>query len=143
MKFVLDTNVFNRVLDGRFTLSEIPDATGFVASQVQFCELGKTRDPVRRAALLETFHHINAETQPAAFSFDIPGAGWDEGKWTDGQCASSLRSDLEALKPKFNNWHDALIAEVALTNGFGLVTGDRNLEIVATKHGVRVIYVAA
>ena len=81
MKYILDTNIFNRIQDGRFELSSLPNATGFVATLVQVRELEATRDEKRRASLLATFREIAPELKPAAFSWDIPGAGWDEGEW--------------------------------------------------------------
>ena len=51
--------------------------------------------------------------------------------------------DLDELKQKINNLQDALIAEVALTSGFGLVTGDVLLKQVAERHGISVFFVDA
>lgn len=52
-----------------------------------------------------------------------------------------MKADLDALKIKPNNLHDALVAEVALEYGYGLVTADKNLQIVAEQHGIKVYYV--
>ena len=79
MKFVLDTNVFNRILDGRFSLSEIPNACGFVASKVQLEELKGTGDSLRRAELVAVFCQTDPEFVPAVFSLGVAGAGFDGG----------------------------------------------------------------
>jgi hypothetical protein len=141
MKYVLDTTIFNRILDGRFSLATLPDACGFVATKIQLSELKATNDPDRRAKLLSTFSDVAPEIEYASFSFDIPGAGLDEGGWREDYHATELRTDLEAMKPKINNWQDALIAEVALCGRYGLATSDRNLAIVAARHGIKVYLV--
>ena len=141
MKYVLDTNVFNRVLDGSFKLSTLTDACSFVATTIQVRELEAAPEP-RRAALLATFAEVAPDLAPAAFSFDIPGAGFDEGEWGSDDRVTKLRGALEALKPKFNNWQDALIAGVALKNGYGLATADGTLARVAANFGIKVYHLA-
>ena len=117
MKYVLDTNIFNRVLDGRFELSALPVGSAFVATTVQLEELRKTRDPARRAALIQIFEDVKPELVSPSFALDVAGAGLDEGSFRQSDAAARLHADLEAIKSKFNNWHDALIAEVALLHG--------------------------
>jgi predicted nucleic acid-binding protein len=143
MRYVLDTNVFNQVLDDKFALSALSDACGFVATKVQFCELEKTKKPPgRRAELLKVFDEIAPTLLAAAFSLDIPGAGLDEGEWSDDERIQKIRQELEAIKSKPNNWHDALIAGIALKYGYGLVTSDGPLAVVAERYGIRVHRVA-
>ncbi len=138
MKYMLDTTVFNRILDGRFSVAVLPDVTGFVATKVQLSELKATNDPDRRAKLLSTFSDVAPDIEHASFSFDIPGAGFDEGCWRAEDHATKLRTELEAMKPKLNNWQDALIAEAALCGGYGLATAAKNLALVAARHGIEV-----
>jgi rRNA-processing protein FCF1 len=142
VKYVVDTNIFNHLLDGRLTPSALPCAGAFVATNVQLRELEGTKDTVRRAALMSTFHHLAPElVHTESFALNIPGSGFDESKWSDVQQATSLKLKLDALnKCKRNNWHDAIIAEVALVNGYGLVTNDGDLAKVAEQHGIAVIY---
>lgn len=141
MKYVLDTTIFNRILDARFSLAVISDACGFVATKIQLSELKATKDQDRRAQLLSTFSEVDLEIEHASFSLDIPGAGYDEGQWRDGDTAKELHSKLQAIKPKLNNWQDALIAEVAFLGGFGLATADKILAKVARQYGIKVHYV--
>lgn len=138
MNYVLDTNIFNRVLDLKFLLSELPIGSSFVATQVQLEELRQTSDPERRNALIDTFENIAPELVPPTFALDIAGAGLDQGSFRQSDSATKFHADLEAIKPKFNNWHDALIAEVAILYGCGLVTADRVLATVAKRYGISV-----
>ena len=141
MKYVLDTTIFNRILDGRFSLATLPYASGFVATKIQLSELKATNDLDRRAKLLSTFSDVAPEIEHASFSFDTPGAGFDEGCWREDYYATELRTDLDAIKPRINNWQDALIAEVALCGRYCLATADKNLAKVAARHGIRVYLV--
>jgi predicted nucleic acid-binding protein len=142
MKYLLDTNIFNRVLDDKFSLSTLPAGSSFFATKVQLEELRKTPDPIRRAALIKAFNDIAPELLSPAFAFDIAGAGLDEGSFRQDDRAAKLHADLEKIKSKFNNWHDALIAEVALLHGYILITTDRTLARVAERHGLSVHLVA-
>jgi len=141
MKHVLDTNIFNRLVDGRFSLSLLPEGSAFVATKIQYEELKQTRDLTRRIALIKTFESVAPELVPVLFALDVAGAGLGEGKLGHNGDAMRLRADLEATKPKFNNWHDALIAEVALTYKYTLITADKTLAEVAKLHGISVLYV--
>lgn len=142
MKYVLDTNIFNQVLDGRIVLSEeFPPGSEFIATKVQLEELEKTRDQARRSALRETFQNIDKELENPIFCWDIDGAGWDNANWGNSdseELITKLRNDLEAIKSKFNNWHDAVIAEVAWRSGHILATADQNLANIAARHGIKV-----
>ncbi len=135
MKHVLDTTVFNRVLDGLFDLSSLPNAAGLVATLVQVRELDATKDESRRAALHQVFQEVAPDLEQAAFSFDTPGAGFDEGEWSSDPKIAEL---AKALKPHRNNWKDALIAGTALKNGYALATADQNLAEVAKSFGIEV-----
>jgi len=141
MKYVLDTNIFDRVLDSRFKVSALPDACSFVATKIQIREIGATPEP-RRSMLLATFKDIAPDLSAAAFSFDIPGAGFNEGEWSSDERITKLREALEANKSKPNNWQDALIAGVALKNGYGLVTADKDFAEVSAAYGIKVYHVA-
>lgn len=76
----------------------------------------------------------------APLAFDVPGAGFDQGRWTDGELGTAILSDLELEQKKRNNIQDALIAESAITGGFTLVTCDGTLRRVAEAHGCQVLF---
>lgn len=71
---------------------------------------------------------------------DVPGAGFDEGRWTDGKLANDIRAHLDREKKKRDNMQDALIAETAITKGFTLITCDDPLRRAAEAHGCRVLF---
>jgi predicted nucleic acid-binding protein len=57
-------------------------------------------------------------------------------KVSDGCIYTSVRSQLDAKNGgRRSNIHDALIAEVAIANGFTLLTADADLAEIAREHG--------
>lgn len=142
MKYVLDTNVFNRLLDGLFSLDKLPESLQFVATHLQIDEIKNTKNLSRRDSLLEVFVAVGPEmVDTESFVWEV--SAWDQCKWSDEKNyvqLDAIKADLDALNNnKVNNWQDALIAEVALINEFTLITDDRHLSQVARKHGIAVI----
>jgi len=140
---MLDTNVFNKLLDGELSTAAL---TGqLLITGVQKAELKATSNVERRTALLSIVEEVNPSLQPAAsFSWDIEGAGWNEAYWNDG--TGKFESMLERLKeldlksgkkmkdPR-NQMRDVLIAETAIKLDAILVTNDRNLQTVISEFG--------
>jgi len=135
---MLDTNIFNRLLDNEVDITIFPVGSSLFATKVQYEELNSTRNLMRRTELIQKFKEIEPDIVPASFSLDIAGAGLDEGTLSEGDYAQKLWIALEVIQSKSNNWHDALIAEAAYINGCRLVTADRNLSEVAKEHGLTV-----
>ena len=126
MSYMLDTNVFNKIIDEVITLNDLPSDAPFLATPIQFVEINKTSDKARRLILLEKFHELvvvslNIKTTLWGYS------GWGEGAWDATVCYQPLKDALDARKMKLNNVEDALIAEVALVEGHILITADRIL----------------
>ncbi|MEN3111150.1 type II toxin-antitoxin system VapC family toxin [Uliginosibacterium paludis] len=140
MKYMLDTNIFNLLLDGRFSLSFLSEVNGVFATPIQMEELSKTSDAERRNELLRIFEDVSPHVFSPSFSWDVPGAGWDDGEWSEHNDASQLWVALESNKSKLNNWEDALIAEAAMSADCCLVTADRLLAEVASRHGISTQY---
>ncbi len=138
--YMLDTNVFNAVLDGRVLLAasvgRILPVTG-----IQRDELGATAKPERRAALLAVYKEIRPTSLPASsFAFDIEGAGFDQAYWNDGsgnfeKMVARLRQPDHKNRSASNQVRDILIAETAIKNGATLVSGDSNLRQVVIEFG--------
>lgn len=138
--YMLDTNVFNAVLDGRVFLAS---SLGHIllVTGIQRDELGATAKPGRRAALLAVYKEIRPTSLPASsFAFDIEGAGFDQAHWNDGsgnfeRMVARLRQLDHKSKSASNQMRDILIAETAIKNGATLVSGDSNLRQVVTEFG--------
>lgn len=136
--YVVDTCVLNRLIDGKLLRSNLPSDGRFVATHIQIDELNRTKDEDRRSRLFLMFSTLRPEIFPVeSFVWDVSRFG--HAKWGDGKTAMSLKSDLDQLNGgKQNNIQDALIAEVAIRNGFTLLTTDRDLREVAARHGAKV-----
>ncbi len=138
--YMLDTNLFNDVLDGRISSASFAGAR-LLAIGVQVAELRATKNAERRARLIEVFETISPNVVPAAsFAFDIEGAGWDQACWNDGSGRFEKMLDrLQSMDAKGksgpNQVRDILIAETAIKMQANLVSGDRNHRQVCVEYG--------
>jgi predicted nucleic acid-binding protein len=138
--YMLDTNVFNGVLDGKALPASFANQRLLVTG-IQADELRATEKPERRASLLALYEEIRVTSLPASsFAFDIEGAGFDQAYWNDGGGNfQKMLARLRQLEPKNkraqNQIRDILIAETAIKNGATLVSGDSNLRQVVSEFG--------
>lgn len=140
-KFVLDTCIFNWILDGRIGINDLPSGGMFYATPVQRAELCATADAARREFLLSTLEAITPSLLYAeSFMFGVEGAGFGQAKWSDGKTYPALKALLDAKGPKASNTQDALIAEVAFKSRMSLITADKILKEVAESFGIRVVF---
>jgi predicted nucleic acid-binding protein len=156
MCYMLDTNIFDALAKGQLSLGSLPSDGQFRATRVQLEELKDAKHKDLRAKLLATFTEIIPPDAliPAAFAFDTAGAGFDEGIWrADTKLWTALLKDLDDAWEKMprkkqrrskkrNNAKDCLIAEAAKFNNCTLLTRERNLAMVAEKHGVKARLIA-
>lgn len=146
--YMLDTNVFNDVLDGKISPMAITKHRLLVIG-VQAAELCATRNSERRADLLAVFEKINPSTEPASsFAWSIEGAGWKQAYWNDGsgnfqRMLTRLRQldseNRNKNRGDFNKIRDILIAETAIKHRAVLVSRDANLRQVVSEFGGQAI----
>jgi predicted nucleic acid-binding protein len=138
--YMLDTNVFNAVLDGK-VLPASSVCRRLLVTGVQADELRATGKPERRAGLLAIYEEIHPTSLPASsFAFGIEGAGFDQAYWNDGsrnfeKMLARLRQLDLKNKNALNQLRDILIAETAIKNGATLVSRDSNLRQVVSEFG--------
>lgn len=139
--YMFDTNIFNRIVEGKITPSAIAGRDVF-AMHVQWDELNNTRRINRREELCAAFRQV-APTQ-----LSTNGACWNISKWNMAEWGGSgllekMRPVLEKLDKKsktpFNQSRDLLIAATAINKAMILVTDDDNLKVVAAQFGGTVI----
>ena len=141
--FMLDTNVFSRVLDGVLSL---PAKTGrhFLVTGVQADECRSTPCPTRRAGLLKAIEEIAPKLCLASsFCLGIEGAGFGQAEWNDGSGKfEGMLARLKVLDKKqkteaqhLNQIRDIVIAETAIKLGATLVTDDEKLRQVMVEFG--------
>lgn len=140
MKYVLDTSLINKLVDGTVGADELPTDGPFVGSHIQLDELRRTTSEQRRMQLLDKFLEIIDETLSTE-SFALDKSRLDKARPGEGDSYLAIKRELDFLNGgKENNSEDALIADVALRNGFVLLTAGFHLYQVAYNHGVGVIY---
>ena len=140
MSYVVDTNIFNKLVDGTLNVDDLPTDGKFLATHVQIDEINNTKDSERRALLFLRFAEVRPEIVPTE-SFVLDVSRLDYGKLSDGILFDTLKQKLDALnKSKLNNAQDVLIAEVAIVNKFTLLTSDRHLAEVVEKQGGKIVH---
>lgn len=159
-RYMLDTNIFNKILDGNIGLNLRGD---FFATHVQMDEILATTNECRRNQLLEIFKNILQRNWPTESSvWDV--SKWDQCKWgneekiisTESFILDYSRMDMAKLsgddlyikiknsldqrnKKKSSNIQDALIAETAIKNNLILVTNDKDLKEVFKEYSENVM----
>jgi len=138
MKYVVDTNIINWLVDGKIDNSMLPSDGEFVATHIQIDEINKTSDEERRARLFLTLASSLSDLLPTESAvWDVSRFNWS--KYGDGVAYNSMKSQLDSLNGgKASNIKDALIAEVCLVNSHTLLTADQDLAKVAIDHGTMV-----
>jgi predicted nucleic acid-binding protein len=140
MKYMLDTNIFNAVLDGHLPIHMLPSGGTFVATHVQEDELAATSDVSRKSQLLSQFEALLPKRE-ATFSFCLDISRLDRARLSDGEMFRRLKSALDTANDgKRNNIQDALIGETSIANGFTLVTCDKDLSEAVGQQGGLVVY---
>jgi len=158
-QYMLDTNIFNSLLDGSLPIEDLVGKATFFATHIQADELSNTSDDKRRESLLQLFADIKGTALPTeSFVLDVSRldqanlggdrmiptesarlgiSQWGRAKWTaPDNLFDSIRSMLNKLnRAKPNNIMDALIAETAIKNGLTLVTHDSDLFHATTHFG--------
>lgn len=126
MKYLLDTCVFNWIVNGTHVLSDLP-AGEYLVTHIQRDEIGKVSNEERRSALLNAFELCEAEQVPTGvFVVGVSRIGQATlgGRGTYHRIFTEL-SALDSSKRKHqSHMADAIIGVTAYVKGAGLVTAD-------------------
>jgi hypothetical protein len=116
MKSVVDTCIFNKLIDGLLSTDDLPADAEFVATHIQIDELNSTSNLDRRARLSSRFSTLVDSIIPTE-STVLGVSKLGHSKLSDGTLYNKVKLDLDSLnRGKENNSKDALIAEVAIVN---------------------------
>jgi PIN domain nuclease of toxin-antitoxin system len=130
MGFMIDTCIFNWLLDGDISRDQIPVRSRIFITHVQLDELNLTKCHIRRTELNRVLRKIRPKkvaTESMVLGFSRLGGC----KLSDDTLYLEMLNKLDALnKSKKNNPSDILIADTALKSGFTLITSDRHLQSV-------------
>ena len=135
MKYVVDTNIVNWLVDGKIEKAALPGDGEFVATHVQIDEINRTSDEERRARLFLALASSLSGLLPTETTVaDV--SRFDFSKLGDGVLYTAIRAKLDAMNGgQPSNIRDALIAEVTIVNSHTLLTADRDLAKVAEENG--------
>jgi predicted nucleic acid-binding protein len=134
--YMLDTNVFNYLVDREIEPSRVPAERQLFVTHVQINEIQNTRNSIRLQKLLAMFTAIESIQVPTASAvYGVSEFGECEFSSDDGMFESLLRKLNDQNKSKSNNVLDVLIAETAIKHRLTLVTDDRDLSEVIRKSG--------
>jgi len=136
---ILDTNIFNRLLDGKLSVHDLPVGR-YIVTHIQRDELNNTPDAVRRADLQIQFDALVDEVAPTESAvLDV----WrlNAANLGDGIIYERIRAALDAAEPQRvpANTSDALIGETAIIKGYVLLTTDTTFANVVQSLGGKVI----
>lgn len=143
MGYMLDTNIFNRLVEGRLTIRDLPGDVKFFATSIQLQELNATKNIGRRAILIDKFSEVSPKIDPIETSL-WGYASYGESAWgAEGKYFAQIKYELDALNNnKANNAADALIGEASLSNHHTLITTDKDLAVVLEKMGGKVMRIS-
>jgi predicted nucleic acid-binding protein len=128
MSFILDTNVFNHLVEGKINMEELPLEFPILITHLQRDEINNCPDPVKKSYLQSWLRVLpDMEVPTETMVWDV--SQFDKAKWGDGEIYTKILDQLNARKKRKNNANinDALIGEVAIKNQFVLVTNDADL----------------
>jgi len=142
MKYVVDTNIINWLVDAKIDRAALPSDGPFVATHIQIDELNRTSNEERRARLFLVLASTIPELVPTE-SAVLDVSRFDHCKLGDGVIYTAIKNALDVRNGgRRANIHDALIAEVAIKNGHTLLTADTELAEVAREHCGNVRHIA-
>jgi hypothetical protein len=94
MAYLLDTNIFNQLVDERISLANLPCDGPLLATYLQIEEIKKTKNLSRQEELLRKFEEINPVRVPVETSL-WGVTPWNEGKYGGGgELFQSLLTEL-------------------------------------------------
>jgi predicted nucleic acid-binding protein len=121
-KYLLDSNVFDYLLDNQINISGLKKAK-FYSTNIQWSELNNTPDVERKNQLLEIYQVVNPKKILLKSGIMLDAVRWDdEQPWIDeiSHTATKLKGNTKA------SWRDALIGEIANKSDLTLVTADHD-----------------
>ena len=123
-KYILDTNIFDYLLDNRIEISNLKNIGEFYSTNVQLSEIKNITNEQRKNELLEIYKHLNPQKLLLRSGIWIDKLYWDDDQiWIDDiqDEAISLLGNSQENKP----WRDALIGEIVKFENMILVTNDK------------------
>lgn len=142
MRYIVDTSIINKLVNGSIGVDELPGDGEFAATHIQIDEINKTKDTERRARLFLMFSKMIDDIVPTE-SIVFGTTRFDEGKFGDGETFLKTKNLLDSKNLNKNgksNINDALITEVAKKNNYTLITADYHMYETAKALSVECLF---
>ena len=94
MKYVVDTSLINKLVDGYVHVDELPKDGPFIASHVQHDDLNRTKNSKRSEELLQKFSETIDEIVPTE-SFVLGISRLGEGKFGVGNSYNAIKREQD------------------------------------------------
>jgi len=129
VKYLVDTSLINKLVDGSVMAAELPSDGLLVASNIQIAEIQRTSNAERRSQLENKMSEVIAQLTEISDELDTQTS------------VDAIEAKLNSRnKGKASNRNDALLAAYAMKHGYALLTADLDLYEVAYILGVGVMY---
>ncbi|MGD1902117.1 MAG: PIN domain-containing protein [Geitlerinemataceae cyanobacterium] len=141
-RYLLDTCIFNKLVEGSLHHSDLPQDGRYVITHAQLDEINNTPDTYKekRARLvLSALKDLQLDLVPTSdclADFSRVGMAYV----SDSDIFDLLKAALDKRRKKSSNTVDALLASSAIQQGLILITTDRNLSDVAQQYGCDVVF---
>lgn len=132
---MFDTQIFDRILDGKIIIESITTKTKFFVTHIQFDEINNMGEEKkdRKIKLIKIFKEINPDELPSE-SFVLGISKFGHAKLGDARILENLR------KENLNNTKDSLIGETCIKNNITLVTDDKDFRNKVISNGGSAIH---
>jgi len=135
MKYLVDTNIFNWLVDRKIADTLLPNDGEFFVTHIQIDEINKTSNEERRARLFLTMASSLSGVIPTETTI-IGRSRIGRSKLGSGKVYTSIKNKLDEINGgKRSNINDALIAEASIVNSHTLLTADVDLASVTEEQG--------
>lgn len=125
--FLLDTNVFNHLIDGKIARQDLPEDFPIFVTHLQRKEILATKDGERRKNLISLVNSLPDDC--IELQTCLAGVMRAGDRVGNGKIFREILNFLNAKKKRKTkaNTYDALIGEVAIVNNYILITNDQDL----------------
>ena len=135
--YMLDTNIFNHLVEGGIKPEDLPSVPIFSA-HLQPDEIQNTTDLDKREKLLSFFKTCDP-SETMVMTFVVGDARLEKTQLGEGELHAKILNNLNSREIRKSNNKEAQIAESSYLNGLTLVTDDRDLEAVCYELEIPVI----
>lgn len=137
IKYMVDTNIFNHIVEGKITHDDLPSDGSYFVTYIQYDELKlpdyENEKKKRNLDLFEIIPKEELHLHTTLCGFARVG----KTALGNGELYTEIKNKLDEKRKKANNFKDALIGEVAIEKGMILLTHDQDfLDVVNELGGI-------